>query len=450
MNVSSSEAVQPPYAATTTTIHKFHGFEDLVFVIVFSSMVLLLLGLTFACYIFKRYRPSPPQPTLSFGTAIYLGATIPNEADDHRLITVFSPGPLGLDEDVLLTFPTFLYSQAMLIHKGDNNDANASGDCSICLVDYKVGDVVRLLPECGHFFHVKCIDTWLKANPTCPMCGNSPIPEKENMHQVNMLFGILKLQGEKEAMGLMRRIPPKHTETALSALISLMPTYSSDLLSQVDQPLQVLCDVDNGREFLLCDYNRDADSYRSPWSNKYHPPLEGGQYPSLELRTLEIEANDVFTVYRDQYYEGGASSVYLWEDDDSEGFVACFLIKKDGSKYAHGRRGYLNEGAWDAIHVIQVGPDVEGMADYCLTSTVMLSMTTDHETSGTFSLSGSIRRQMKAELSVADGHLCNMGKMIEELEGKLRYSLDQVYFGKTKEMVWTLRPPTDLPSRRLP
>lgn len=41
------------------------------------------------------------------------------------------------------------------------------------------------------------------------------------------------------AMGLMRRIPPKHTETALSALLSLMPHHSSDLLSQVDQPLQV-------------------------------------------------------------------------------------------------------------------------------------------------------------------------------------------------------------------
>ncbi|GJT72137.1 RNA-directed DNA polymerase, eukaryota, reverse transcriptase zinc-binding domain protein [Tanacetum coccineum] len=37
--------------------------------------------------------------------------------------------------------------------------------------------------------------------------------------------------------------------------------------------------------------------------------------------------------------------------------------------------------------------------------------------------------------SVAGCHLCNMGKMIEELEGKLRNQLDQVYFGKTKEMV---------------
>ncbi|CAL5415643.1 unnamed protein product [Camellia sinensis] len=40
-------------------------------------------------------------------------------------------------------------------------------------------------------------------------------------------------------MGLMRRIPPKHTETALSALLSLLPDHSSHLLSQVDQPLQM-------------------------------------------------------------------------------------------------------------------------------------------------------------------------------------------------------------------
>ncbi|KAI7998507.1 CTP synthase [Camellia lanceoleosa] len=44
----------------------------------------------------------------------------------------------------------------------------------------------------------------------------------------------------KAEMGLMRRIPPKHTETALSALLSLLPDHSSHLLSQVDQPLQVL------------------------------------------------------------------------------------------------------------------------------------------------------------------------------------------------------------------
>ncbi|XP_050105421.1 probable F-actin-capping protein subunit beta isoform X2 [Malus sylvestris] len=286
------------------------------------------------------------------------------------------------------------------------------------------------------------------------------------------------------AMGLMRRMrrmPPKHTETALSALLFLLPQHSSDLLSQVDQPLQALCDMKYGKEFILCEYNRDADSYRSPWSNKYHPLLEDGSLPS-ELRKLEVEANDIFAIFRDQYYEGGISSVYMWEDVN-EGFVGCFLIKKDGSKTGQGRRGYLQEGPWDAIHVIEVGPEEEGTAHYRLTSTVMLPLTTDNESSGTFTLSGSIRRHvitlysfsieefdllynfacgniflrgtnksvrgemMNMHLSIQEGHICNMGRMIEEMESKLRNSLDQVYFGKTKEMVCTLRPPSEVVMR---
>ncbi|XP_020103928.1 probable F-actin-capping protein subunit beta isoform X2 [Ananas comosus] len=204
------------------------------------------------------------------------------------------------------------------------------------------------------------------------------------------------------AMDLMRRISPKQSETALSALLSLLPHHSADLLSQVDQPLQVCMDEESMKEFILCEYNRDADSYRSPWTNKYYPPLEDGPLPSIELRKLEVEANEVFAVYLDQYYEGGVSSVYLWEDDN-QGFVACFLIKKDGSKTGHGRRGYLQEGSWDAIHVIEVGPEEEGTARYCLTSTIMLSLTTENKPSGTFNLSGSIRRQWQRVICVTWG-----------------------------------------------
>lgn len=47
-------------------------------------------------------------------------------------------------------------------------------------------------------------------------------------------------------------------------------------------------------------YNYGFMMIRSPWSNKYHPPLEDGTTPSFELRKLEIEANDVFAIYRDQ------------------------------------------------------------------------------------------------------------------------------------------------------
>jgi capping protein (actin filament) muscle Z-line, beta len=81
-----------------------------------------------------------------------------------------------------------------------------------------------------------------------------------------------------------------------------------------------------GRRYLLCDYNRDGDSYRSPWSNKYKPALDDGFVPSEKLRLMEIEANELFDAYRELYFEGGTSSVYLWDLD--KGFAGCFLIKK--------------------------------------------------------------------------------------------------------------------------
>ena len=54
---------------------------------------------------------------------------------------------------------------------------------------------------------------------------------------------------------------------------------------------------------------------RSPWSNQYDPPLEDGAMPSERLRKLEVDANTAFDQYREMYFEGGVSSVYLWDLD---------------------------------------------------------------------------------------------------------------------------------------
>ena len=40
---------------------------------------------------------------------------------------------------------------------------------------------------------------------------------------------------------------------------------------------------------------------RSPWSNKYDPPLDDGIIPSSGLRELEVQANDAFDTYRELY-----------------------------------------------------------------------------------------------------------------------------------------------------
>jgi len=232
----------------------------------------------------------------------------------------------------------------------------------------------------------------------------------------------------------MRRLPPQDIEQNLGDLIDLVPGLCEDLLSSVDQPLKVARDKENGRDFLLCDYNRDGDSYRSPWSNKYDPPLEDGAMPSDRLRQLEVDANTAFDQYREMYFEGGVSSVYLWDLD--HGFAGVILIKKtgDGSNKM--------KGCWDSIHVVEVQEKSAGRnAHYKLTSTVMLWLQTSKQGSGTMDLGGSLTRQIERDFSVSDSspHIANIGQLVEELENKIRHTLNDIYFGKTNNIVSGLR-----------
>ena len=42
--------------------------------------------------------------------------------------------------------------------------------CSICLSEYEEKEVLRIIPKCGHSFHLSCIDVWLRKQSTCPVC----------------------------------------------------------------------------------------------------------------------------------------------------------------------------------------------------------------------------------------------------------------------------------------
>uniref|UniRef100_A0A671TH81 F-actin-capping protein subunit beta n=1 Tax=Sparus aurata TaxID=8175 RepID=A0A671TH81_SPAAU len=237
----------------------------------------------------------------------------------------------------------------------------------------------------------------------------------------------------------MRRLPPQQIEKNLSDLIDLVPSLCEDLLSSVDQPLKIARDKAVGKDYLLCDYNRDGDSYRSPWSNKYEPPIEDGAMPSARLRKLEVEANNAFDQYRDLYFEGGVSSVYLWDLD--HGFAGVILIKKagDGSKKI--------KGCWDSIHVVEVQEKTSGRtAHYKLTSTVMLWLQTTKTGSGTMNLGGSLTRQVHCQTkqkTAAD--LCNLSY---DMENKIRSTLNEIYFGKTKDIVNGLRSIESLPDNQ--
>ena len=105
------------------------------------------------------------------------------------------------------------------------------------------------------------------------------------------------------ALDLLRRLPPSKTAQNVTALTQIAPDLTEELLESVDVPLTVKRCSKTKREFLCCDYNRDGDSYRSPWSNEFEPPLDDGEgvVPSERVRKMEMRANEAIDVYRDLY-----------------------------------------------------------------------------------------------------------------------------------------------------
>jgi capping protein beta len=239
------------------------------------------------------------------------------------------------------------------------------------------------------------------------------------------------------ALNLMRRMPPSSVENSLAGLIELVPSLTDDLLNHVDQPLKIAKDGDSGKAYILCDYNRDADSYRSPWSNKYYPQMDDGFMPSKTLRDLEVSANHVFDHYRKLFFEGGVSSVYMFDTDEKEdSFGSCWLIHKDVDS-----AGNFKKGWWDSIHVFETTPLGGDQFQYKLTATVMVSMVVEDDKVGKVDLSGSMTQQevKKLKIDKHTGHIAHMGKMLEDMELRIRNSIEGVYIQKTRFVINGMR-----------
>lgn len=122
------------------------------------GVLLLITTITLTSYYCTRHQlSSSPSHTDNDPTRIH--------HHHHHVIIDVIP---GLDEDTIQSYPKILYSEA----KG----STTASCCAICLGDYKGNHLLRQLPDCNHLFHFKCIDTWLRLNPSCPVCRTSPLP----------------------------------------------------------------------------------------------------------------------------------------------------------------------------------------------------------------------------------------------------------------------------------
>jgi capping protein beta len=199
-------------------------------------------------------------------------------------------------------------------------------------------------------------------------------------------------------------------------------------------------------EFIMCEQNRDGDSYRSPISNTYFPPTEDAKYPSEPLRKLEETLNKMFKLYVRLYYSTSTvCSVYCWELGEtlSEGYGVAVLIKNSLTDQKK-----INNGSWDSSNLITVTfeDDSSGKkkAKYNLITTVNLAMSFDSKICGKVCLSGTIARSSHLEKVVNDytndeAHITNIGVLVEEMENSIRNTLDTVYCMKSKQIIDTAR-----------
>ncbi|XP_030451209.1 RING-H2 finger protein ATL67-like [Syzygium oleosum] len=159
MNSSSSSSSSSSASSNGHTDDLSSFTYDMAFIIGFIVLVLIITLSSYICIRSNRGAVSPARFVL------------------RGLVAGPAGAGGGIDEATLRSYPTVLFSSAKHHDKSssaDSSDGVGGGSCPICLGEYKESDVLRLLPVCGHFFHVRCVDPWLRLHATCPVCRKSP------------------------------------------------------------------------------------------------------------------------------------------------------------------------------------------------------------------------------------------------------------------------------------
>ncbi|KAF3322748.1 RING-H2 finger protein ATL3F [Carex littledalei] len=71
-----------------------------------------------------------------------------------------SPRASGVKAKDLSFLPEF-------VHGGTEGEKE---ECAVCITEFVNGQIGRVLPVCGHKFHIECLDTWFQKHSTCPIC----------------------------------------------------------------------------------------------------------------------------------------------------------------------------------------------------------------------------------------------------------------------------------------
>ncbi|XP_042012866.1 E3 ubiquitin-protein ligase RING1-like [Salvia splendens] len=152
----------PPVDFSGENPPKNHVPTVLIWMLCVLGVAFLVLSyLTLARYR-RRRNVTPLEPSRTS----FAGENQGRIAVDHPIWYIRT---VGLPQSAIDAMASFAYRKADGLVDGN--------DCAVCLADFRDGDAVRLLPKCGHAFHVDCIDTWLRSHKSCPVCRAPVAPD---------------------------------------------------------------------------------------------------------------------------------------------------------------------------------------------------------------------------------------------------------------------------------
>ncbi|KAK9103769.1 hypothetical protein Sjap_021023 [Stephania japonica] len=164
-------------ASSSTSPGFFRSLGDLGLgytIAIALGLLILLSTILLASYICCRARARARSAAASGPDGIVLPRIIFVAEEDEEGMRGDGDGDgdgrvSGLDQTVINSYPKFVFARSRDLGGGD-------AMCSICLCDYKEGEMMRMMPDCRHFFHLGCVDAWLRIHASCPVCRNSPLP----------------------------------------------------------------------------------------------------------------------------------------------------------------------------------------------------------------------------------------------------------------------------------
>ncbi|KAM0925049.1 hypothetical protein ACQ4PT_004446 [Festuca glaucescens] len=129
-----------------------------------AALAAIFLSFVLCFYIFlcaKRSRGGAPRPP---GSGFFAHLRFLFCGGDGRAAVGAGDGAAvwyydgGLDEASMASLPSRAVAKGEAMH------------CAVCITELAAGESARVLPRCGHGFHVACVDMWLKSHSTCPLC----------------------------------------------------------------------------------------------------------------------------------------------------------------------------------------------------------------------------------------------------------------------------------------